>query len=402
MSFDVRDAVAALGRQLPEDPYPTYERILAVAPIVRHANGWAALGYHAARQILRDDSFVASTAPRDMLNRLASATGHDLGVLTKLHDRILFYMDPPAHGPARRLLARQLNRYPAAALRAAIDAVIARQLQRARRDGGFDLVQDFARKIPALVMSKILGLPEADLPELARNSETFIELFDVVIPLRSYLRVDEAARFLFDYFMALVRKRRAVPDDDGISYMVRETVSQPNITDVDLAGYCVFMFIAGQETTANYIAGGATTLFQNPWAIAKLHDEPAKLPQAAEDLLRYHTPVQWVGRTASTDSVVEGIRINAGDRLSVFLGAANRDPSVYPPASCPVLQGQRAPHLAFADGRHLCIGAALARMEGAKAFAGLLALPRVVVGFDNAIWSGRRNLRGLTHLPVAL
>jgi len=402
MSIDVGRAVAPLGQQLPEDPYPTYERLLAVAPIVRYANGWAVLGYQAARQILQNDSFLASTAPRETVDRLADRTGHDFSVLTKLHDCILFYLDPPAHGPARRLLARQLNRYPAEALRTAVEAIIARQLQRARRDGGFDLVRDFARPIPAFVMSKVLGLPESDLPELAHNSEVFVELFDLMIPFRSYLRVNEAARFLFDYFMTLVRKRRASPGDDGISKMIRETASLPNITDTELAGYCAFMLIAGQETTANFIAGGAATLFQNPAAVAKLCAEPDRLPQAAEDLLRYHSPVQWVGRTASVDSFVAGVRVNAGDRLSVFLGAANRDPAVFPSSACPVLDGRQMPHLAFADGRHLCIGAALARLEGSRAFAGLLTLPGIRLDRDNAVWSVRRNLRGLARLPVML
>ena len=130
----------------------TYERLLANAPVVRsdYLDGWAVLGYHAVRDVLRDESFVSYTVIRHMAERLAEATGHDFTSLCQLHDHIVFFMDPPAHGPARRLLARPLARQSAVTLRPAIEALVQRELQRVRQNGGFDLVRDFAVRFRAM------------------------------------------------------------------------------------------------------------------------------------------------------------------------------------------------------------------------------------------------------------
>lgn len=403
MNHATASDVPVLG-QHSADPYPTYERLRAAGPVVRNDRyeGWDVVGYQAARQALRDDSFLAYTGIRQMVARLTKGTGFDFSPLCRLHDRVTFFMNPPAHAPARRVLGRVLARQPAEKLKLVAETAVDNELRRAKQDGGFDLVRDYARKIPAHIMTEILGLPEADVPTLAHNSEIFIELFDVMVPVRDYRRINDAARVLIDYFATLIRKRRAASGEDAISYAIQLIDNQRNISDDDLAGYCAFMFFAGQETTASFLAGGAAILFQNPAALAKLREDPAKLPAAADDLVRYHSPVQAVGRVASADTLLDGVKISTGDRLMIFLGAANRDPSVYPSAPCPVLRGAAAPHLAFGDGRHLCIGADLARNEGVAAFAGLLALPRITFDIEGAQWTKRRNFRALAKLPILL
>jgi pimeloyl-[acyl-carrier protein] synthase len=337
-----------------------------------------------------------------MIPRLAAGTGREFAGLRQLHNCIVFFLDPPAHGPVRQLLTRLLANRPAAALRLATEALVARELQRARREGGFDLVLDFARKITAGVMALVLGVPEDDLPALSRESEAFSEVFDALLPMRRFRRIDDAAQRLIDYFMELIRKRRQTPENDGISYMIHRTGESSRFDDADLAGFCAFMYSAGQETTASFLAGGGAVLLQNSAAMAELRGNPAKLPRAADDLLRHHSPVQVIARVASADCVVAGQTVAAGDRVAVFLGAANRDPAVYPARPCPLLDDDRPPHLAFGDGRHFCLGAPLARMEGIAAFAGLLTLPQARLALDDAVWADRRNLRALAKMPVLL
>jgi cytochrome P450 len=404
MAAAPNDGAEVFGRHSSADPYPAYERQRAAGPISgREGSGnWTVLGYMAARQVLRDETFLTDDVFRHMLPRLGAATGQDFAALQHLLDCIVFYLDPPVHAPARRLLARLLARRPVSELWPAAQALVARQLRQAQQAGGFDLVRDFARKIPAGILALILGIPEEDLTELTKHSEKLIELFDVLLPMRVFRRVDDAACTLVDYFGSLIRKRRRAAGEDGISYMMRLAVDQPGIGDADLAGLCAFIFGAGHETTASFLAGAAAILSHNPTAMAELRETPAKLPQAVDELLRHHSPVQIVSRVASAGRSVAGRKIAAGDRLAIFLGAANRDPSVYPVQSCPALHGDAPPHLAFGDGRHFCLGAALARMEGVAALGGLLALPRMQIDFERAVWAGRRNLRGLVSLPVKM
>lgn len=395
--------VPVLGRYSPANPYATYEQLRAAGPVVPYLGGWAALGYDAAHEVLGDDDCFPSSNPHQpLLGRIAAGGGPDLATLQAACNGILFYMNPPAHGPIRRLIARLLARFPVASLRPAVEALVVRTLRRAQQDGGFDLVNDFARKIPGGVMASILGIRETDIALLASSSETFIEIFDNMNRPRALGRVDDAARVLADYFMKLIRERRVAPGDDGISYMIHMAKDQPAITDADLACYSAFVFTTGYHTTANFISGGASILFQNPAAVAELRDDPGKLPGATEDLLRCYSPVQFVGRIARTDRRLAGVKISRGDRLAIYIGAANHDPAVYATGTCPVLHNHGPPHLAFGDGRHLCLGAALARMEATAAFAGLLALPKLELGLDDAVWASRRNLRGLSKLPVLL
>jgi pimeloyl-[acyl-carrier protein] synthase len=404
MSEGVRNPIAILGRHPPADPYPVYERLLAAGPLAwsEYAGRWTVLGYMAAREVLRDDTFLADDALRTMIPRLAAGTGHEFAALRQLHDCIAFFLDPPAHGPVRQLLTKLMRNRPAAGLRRATEALVARELQRAKREGGFDLVLDFARKITGGAMALVLGVPEDDLSALSRASEEFSEVFDALLPIRSFRRIDDAAKRLIDYFMELVRKRRRTPEEDGISYIIHEANEGARFSDADLAGFCAFMYSAGQETTASFLAGGGAVLLQNAAAMVELRDDPAKLPRAADDLLRHHSPVQVIARVASADRVVAGQTIVAGKRVAIFLGAANRDASIYPAQPCPFLDHDRPPHLAFGDGRHFCLGAPMARMEGMAAFAGLLTLPQPRLALDEADWADRRNLRALAKMPVLL
>jgi pimeloyl-[acyl-carrier protein] synthase len=395
---------AVLGRHPPADPYPTYRRLLAIGPVVwsDYLHCWAVLGHSSAQQALRDDWLLTDDVFQRMVPRLAEATGHDFAALCRLRDCIAFFIDPPAHGRARRVLASLMARWPTARLRPIAEDCVEHQLQLGGRQGGFDLVRDFARRIPGSVVARMLGIPQQDVPELARASETFVRLFDVVFPLREYHRIDAAARVLVEYFAARIRERRVRSAEDGVSDMIRYADAHPGASDDALAGLCAFTFFACQETTASFLAGGGATLLQNPAAVAALREDPSRLARAAEDLLRHHSPVQAVGRVASADRSLGEVRVAAGDRVVVFLGAANRDPAVYPDGPCPALDRDAAPHLAFGDGRHFCLGAPLARMEGIAAFSGLVSRPGIRLDPDRAVWSDRRNFRGLVSCPVLL
>jgi hypothetical protein len=393
-----------LGRQSPEDPFPVYEKLLADGDVhwSDYYRRWTVLSYAAARQVLLDDAFLTEPVFRELIPRLEQGTGQPLASLHHLLRCTLFYADPPRHSPARRLLAKVISSRPPAELRAAAEALSSRLLDAARREGGFDLVLDYASRIPAGIIALILGVPEEDIAELARYAGEVAHVFDVLVPLRTYRRIDAAARGLIAYFAELVQRRRKAPGEDGISYMLHLAAEQGDISDADISGFCAFLFVAGEETTGSFISGGAAVLFQNPHLLAQLRDDPGKMQRAADELLRHQSPVQGVGRVATADRIVGGRTIAAGANLVIFLASADRDPLPFPDPACPMFERSGPPHLAFGLGAHSCLGASLARMEGAVAFGGLVGMPAPRFDMNEAQWAQRRIFRGLSKFPVRL
>ena len=387
------------------NPYPFYERLGSTGAVqwIEQSQNWVILGYSAARQVLTDTTFLIGDAHSSLVERLAVAARCDFSSLQHMLRTMPVFLNPPTHGTARRLLAKALAHRPAGEIRGFTLELVDRLIEKIRIQGGFDLMRDFASRIPAAVVAHILGIPQEDEFELTRNSRIIIEAFDLIVPLplRSFQRINRAAGEMIDYFSGQVAQRRRAPREDGLSYMLK-LAAEGGVADEDVVGFCVFLVMAGSETTANFICGGGVTLFETPHLVEELHASAHDVPAAAEELLRQFSPIQGVARVATVDRIVGGKKIAAGDSVSVMLGAANRDPDIYPNGKCPVLRRSGPVHLAFGAGAHVCLGGPLARMEGAVAFSALLTLQNPRIQFDGIVWSQRHVTRGLQEVPVLL
>jgi cytochrome P450 len=215
--------------------------------------------------------------------------------------------------------------------------------------------------------------------------------------LRALLKANASLEQLFH---DLFEQRRRQPAEDVVSTLVAAEGEQ--ISPAEMVPICVLLFIAGFETTVNLISNGVLAMLASPDQWAALHADPSLAPAAVEEVLRYDAPVQRTGRVVLADTELDGVALKRGELVIVLTGAANRDPSVYPdPARFDITREPAADHLAFSSGIHYCLGAPLARVEGAMALGALAErLPDLRVA-GRVVRRNAGTIRGPLRLPVA-
>jgi cytochrome P450 len=246
-----------------------------------------------------------------------------------------------------------------------------------------------------LVIAELLGVDGNDRDKFRRWSDAAIES-----PDRPDAMNDLAA--LFQYLIAHIETRRAEPTDDIASAIVHAEVDGAPVTTREAVGYLLTLLVAGNETTRHLVSGSAATLAEHPEQRALLAREPQRIAGAVEECLRWVTPVQAFGRTATRDTEIGGVPIPAGDFVVMLYASANRDEDAFGPTAgeFDVTRPVDAQHVAFGFGEHLCVGASLARLEGRVLLEELLArFPDYELTTEPEL--ARSTLvRGATRMPV--
>jgi hypothetical protein len=390
------DADLSLYRLLtPErraDPYPLYHRLRAEDPVhwdpFLHA--WVVTGYDDVATVLQDFSAARTPSPESL-----TAMGMDaLTPIARVTARQMLYLDPPDHTRIRTAVAKDFAPLRVDRLRERVAAIVTELLDRAGSAGTFDVVADFARPLPAIVSCEVLGLPAGDWPRLSAWTRTFSELLGNFqhVPMRA-ARARTTVESMTAYFACAIRER-AGGMLDAFAGLADEDEAVAN---------AIITLVGGVETTTNLIATGLLALLRHPDQWARVRAEPAIIPNAVEELLRYESPIQHTARVAAHDTVLGGRRIARGQAVIAVLASANRDPAAFPdPDRLDVARtGNR--HLAFGWSTHRCFGAPLARLEAHLAFAALAERVGMVPPPEPVVWRGDAGaFRGLESLPVAL
>jgi cytochrome P450 len=201
----------------------------------------------------------------------------------------------------------------------------------------------------------------------------------------------------------LIASKRSQPTDDMLSVVANATVeSEPMMSDLELYLFFSLLFSAGAETTRNAVAGGLLALLEHPDQMRALRDDPSALPVAIEEMVRWTTPSPSKRRTATRDVELGGCAIEAGQKVQIWEGSANRDSSVFPDADSFDIGRKPNPHLGFGQGVHYCLGANLARLELRVLFEELLGRFSTARLVEPVEWTRSNRHTGIRHLVVSL
>jgi cytochrome P450 len=385
-----RDKLAMLTRKPGRvDPYSIYEQLRDAGPVLPgRFGGLATPSHRVCNLVLRDRRFGAAPPagfPRSPQDELEAS---------------LLTMNPPDHTRLRKVAMPAFSPKVVASYRDRITQTVDDLLDRAASAGNFDLVSSFAAALPITVISDLLGIPDADSALFAKHGALLGSAIDGISSMRQAAALAQGQAKILALFEALFDLRRREPGDDVISHLVAAEGDQ--IRPGEMPALCMLLLIAGFETTVNLIGNGALALLANP---AQWHDlcaDPDGLaPAVVEETLRFDPPVQRTSRYALEDLELEGTPVRKGQEVTILLGAANRDPDVYPdPRAFDIHREFATDHLAFSSGIHYCMGAPLARLEATIAFS---ALARRMPGLSLAGPVQRRSsgiIRGPLRVPV--
>jgi len=392
-------------RTVSDEPYDLYERLRARGPLTPSSLGLVTTSHAVATEILRSENFGVgwdrSAAPG--LIRWALRFGDELDATGVAEPPSMLVVDPPDHTRFRRLVSRAFTPRATAALEPAVQRIADALLDDLESTSGpVDLVEAYAAQLPVLVIADLLGVPLDRRADFLRWGAAAAATLDPGLPFRRYVSAERALRAMHAFLREHFARLRRDPGDDLVSRLVG-LPDEEALSERELHAMVMLLLGAGFETTMNLLGNAVVLLDAHRDQWAALRADPSGWAGAVEEVLRHDSPVQLTGRSAKADVPVTGRTVRAGTRVTVLLGAANRDPEVFQePARFDVGRANARDHLAFSGGIHYCLGAGLARLEGV---VGLRALSE---RFPALRVSGRpvrrdlRTLRGFEHLPVVL
>jgi cytochrome P450 len=313
------------------------------------------------------------------------------------HPQIPIELDPPAHTRYRSLVSTLFSRGRIAAMRAELEALATQLLEPLAARGGGDFIADYAVPMSLGALASFMNLPAGDQGKWFGWVE---RMFAGALSDPDDQR--QAVKEIEAYLDGLIAERREAPRDDFIGMLLEAEIDGHGLTDEEVRGFGVLILIAGHETTSGAIGLSLLHLAQHPEQRAQLFGDPALIPSAVNELLRFLSPVQVFGRNAGRDLELHGQTIPAGDVIGLGYGAANHDPREFPQPDRCILDRRPNRHVAFGHGHHLCLGANLARLELAisfERFGELLPGFRLDPGHPHR-WKPRGDVRGLGSLHL--
>lgn len=373
-------SVASSSSDLFGDPFSWYADMRRESPVFydEEQQSWMVFRYEDVKQVFTDWQTFSSKIPHPPEQTDFTQS--------------INYIDPPRHRSLRSLVAKVFTTRRVEALAPRIAQITHELIEKAEGQERMNFMHDLAIPLPIIVIAEILGVPIADRDDFKRWSDGIIVLEPV------------ALKAMADYFRHLIEQRQKSHSDDLISDLIAACETGESLTAQELVDFCIVLLVGGNETTSNLLGNAILCFNEYSEAFERLKQEPALLPSAVEEVLRYRSSVQAMERFTKVDTQLGKKLIPAGQKVTVWIGAANRDESVFEHSEEFVIDRKPNPHLAFGNGIHFCLGAPLARLEGMIVLNAVLEhLPTLqIVPNTKLAFIPSMAVHGLTSLPVTL
>jgi cytochrome P450 len=384
-----------------DDPYPWYAALRAQDPLHALEGGGVFVSrYEDAIAVYRNPQ-ASSDKKAEFAPKLGDSP------LYEHHTTSLVFNDPPLHTRVRRIIMGAVNQRAIARMERDVTRLVDALIDEMAARGESDFIADFAAQIPIEVIGNLLDIPRPERSPLRGWSVAILTGLEPALTPQMFDGGNRAVTEFVAYLKELIAARRRQPGDVESDVLTRlimgETsgeASGERLSDTELYHQCIFLLNAGHETTTNLIGNGLWALLNNPGEMARLQADPALVPLAVEEMLRYDGPIQLNNRRLLTPMELAGSQLAAGTPITIGIGAANRDPAQFHDPDR--FDAGRKPnrHVAFGQGDHVCVGMNVARMEGRIAFSRLLARFAGIEPAGEPERDRRVRFRGFRRLPV--
>jgi pimeloyl-[acyl-carrier protein] synthase len=387
------------------NPHDIFRQLRAEAPVYWSETwrAWILTRYDDVMSVLRQHELYSSAGRVTyLLQSLSPDVRQQVEDLERHYQIGLAHSDPPAHTRLRGLLNKVFTPRMVETWKPRIEQVVADLLQQASEKDEFDIIGDLAYPLPATIIAEMLGASTQDIPLFRSWAADINQLFSLGgrMSPEAVLKAQTSLYTMREYITKLVEARRQSPQDDIIGRLVAAESDSEKLTIAELVSTCVTLFVAGHETTTNLVSNGMFLLLQNPDQMQQLRNHPNLIDSAIEEVLRCEPSVPRAWRISKAESTVGEQSIPARAMIFPILSAANRDPAHFSNPDVFDIHRQQNKHLAFGYGIHFCLGAPLARVEGATAINAILQkFPKLELA-QAPVWQKDIAIRSLRKLMV--
>lgn len=383
------------------NPYPMYDQLREKDPIHRAQSGdFVVSGYADVKRILLDSKNFRVGNRFEWISRQVAYLENkeeDLTGITAAMNSFLVQMNGQEHVDLRSLIVDAWSDHNVNEI---IDSNISQLLQ--RLNPKFDLIKDFAAPLPVMTMARIMGMEPKDYAHLKSLTADLLLCLDMYTSFKTLVQIDKASRSFMEYVSDYLDYREHHLSTDLTSKIILLAKSRNiKLSRKQLISACIFLFMAGEETTVNLIGTGALNIIANKDQLESLKKQPLLWDNAVEETLRYESPVQLAGRIANNDVVLNGVKIKKENTLTLCIGSANRDPKIFNDPEKFDISRNAKNHLAFGAGVHFCLGSWLAKLQWKMALKSLFKEHSDLQIAGDSSWNPMLSIRGLKSLPVS-
>ena len=401
-------ALDFISKDYIDNPYKTYNLMRSHRPILFSQTTrlhWVTK-MEFAQEMLRDKRFSVDDRKypiADKRRKEFKKAGREI-MLEQFENPSMLKLDPPDHSRIRRLVQYGFTNRYITSLEPEIKKIVEDCLDKIHNKDSFDLIEDLAKPLPAIVIAKMMGLPNEDLNQFQTWSENLLVGVGGIGTSREDIKKSgDAYEALINYFEKIILSRKNSPGDDFIGKLIQAEEEGDKLNIKEMYGTCLLLLIAGHETTTRLIGNGMFTLFNHPENITHLRNDFTLIPNAIEEMLRYEPPVHATVRFAENDMEYNSKSYKRGTAFAVSIAGANRDPEANDNPNEFNIFRKDIKHISFGYGPHMCIGASLARIESRIAFETLFERFTNLNLLDkNPEWGKNLIFRGFDNLQIKI